>query len=235
MVRSIVVASGRTVGTYQEGNLGTAFEHVSHDAVVHPLRFLAERFQAENGTNALDHGRLPGTTSPDEDIELLVEVNAGPIEKAPLPAHGEKLGILFCSLSASAWIVSVDGRRNASLRFQSALEMPAESAGQRVALRARGVAADGGRAAGVDGDRSRPRSRHPRGRSGACLRAVLPPRGLASRNPGTGGTGLGLSIARNIAQSMGGDVTLRNREGGGLEARMRLPRLPDAVAERRAR
>ena len=46
----------------------------------------------------------------------------------------------------------------------------------------------------------------------------------ASRNPGTGGTGLGLSIARNIAQSMGGDATLRNREGGGLEARLVLPR-----------
>jgi signal transduction histidine kinase len=45
-----------------------------------------------------------------------------------------------------------------------------------------------------------------------------------SRNPGTGGTGLGLSIARNIAQSMGGEVTLRNREGGGLEAKATLPR-----------
>jgi signal transduction histidine kinase len=45
-----------------------------------------------------------------------------------------------------------------------------------------------------------------------------------SRNLGTGGTGLGLSIARNIAQSMGGEVSLRNREGGGLEARVVLPR-----------
>ena len=46
----------------------------------------------------------------------------------------------------------------------------------------------------------------------------------ASRNPSTGGSGLGLSIARNLAQSMGGDVTLRNREGGGLEAKVTLPR-----------
>ena len=46
----------------------------------------------------------------------------------------------------------------------------------------------------------------------------------ASRNPNTGGSGLGLSIARNLAHSMGGDVTLRNREGGGLEAKVILPR-----------
>jgi signal transduction histidine kinase len=46
----------------------------------------------------------------------------------------------------------------------------------------------------------------------------------ASRNPGTGGTGLGLSIARNIAQSMGGEVSLRNRPEGGLEAKVVLPR-----------
>ena len=51
-----------------------------------------------------------------------------------------------------------------------------------------------------------------------------------SRNPGTGGTGLGLSIARNIAQSMGGDISLRNREGGGLEAAVGLPRKRPALA-----
>jgi signal transduction histidine kinase len=45
-----------------------------------------------------------------------------------------------------------------------------------------------------------------------------------SRNQGTGGTGLGLSIARNLAQAMGGDVTLSNRAGGGLDARLTLPR-----------
>jgi signal transduction histidine kinase len=46
----------------------------------------------------------------------------------------------------------------------------------------------------------------------------------ASRNRNTGGTGLGLSIARNIAQSHGGSVSLRNRPEGGLEAILLLPR-----------
>ena len=41
---------------------------------------------------------------------------------------------------------------------------------------------------------------------------------------GTGGTGLGLSIARNIARAHGGDVTLHRPAGGGLEARLVLPR-----------
>lgn len=46
----------------------------------------------------------------------------------------------------------------------------------------------------------------------------------ASRNRVTGGSGLGLGIARNIARQAGGDVTLRNRPEGGLEACVTLPR-----------
>jgi signal transduction histidine kinase len=46
----------------------------------------------------------------------------------------------------------------------------------------------------------------------------------SSRNRDTGGSGLGLSIARDIAQSHGGSLTLRNLPAGGLEAELRLPR-----------
>ena len=42
---------------------------------------------------------------------------------------------------------------------------------------------------------------------------------------GGSGAGLGLNIARNIAHAHGGDLILRNREGGGLEAVVTLPRL----------
>ncbi|MCR0980647.1 ATP-binding protein [Roseomonas populi] len=45
----------------------------------------------------------------------------------------------------------------------------------------------------------------------------------ASRNRETGGVGLGLPIARNILRAHGGDVTLRNRAGGGLCAEVVLP------------
>lgn len=46
-----------------------------------------------------------------------------------------------------------------------------------------------------------------------------------SRNRATGGTGLGLSIARDVAQAHSGSLTLANRSGGGLEAKLSLPRL----------
>ena len=47
----------------------------------------------------------------------------------------------------------------------------------------------------------------------------------ASRNRSTGGAGLGLSIARNNARVHGGDLQLKNRAGGGLEAVLLLPRV----------
>ena len=53
----------------------------------------------------------------------------------------------------------------------------------------------------------------------------------SSRNRATGGTGLGLSIARDVAQAHGGSLTLANREGGGLEARLVLPRLQSVTID----
>jgi signal transduction histidine kinase len=45
----------------------------------------------------------------------------------------------------------------------------------------------------------------------------------AARDPGKPGVGLGLSVARTIAREHGGDVTLINRDDGGLTARIELP------------
>lgn len=44
-----------------------------------------------------------------------------------------------------------------------------------------------------------------------------------SRSRQTGGIGLGLAVVRSIARGHGGDVTLRNRAGGGLTAAVSLP------------
>ncbi|MCB1527394.1 MAG: hypothetical protein KDJ45_06810 [Hyphomicrobiaceae bacterium] len=44
-----------------------------------------------------------------------------------------------------------------------------------------------------------------------------------ARSRSTGGYGLGLAVARTIARSHGGDVTLSNRDAGGLQATLRLP------------
>jgi len=44
-----------------------------------------------------------------------------------------------------------------------------------------------------------------------------------SRSRQTGGAGLGLAVVRSVARGHGGDVTLFNRAGGGLTARVMLP------------
>jgi signal transduction histidine kinase len=45
-----------------------------------------------------------------------------------------------------------------------------------------------------------------------------------SRNRDTGGSGLGLAIAQGLSRALGGDLTLLNRPGGGLEAVVSLHR-----------
>lgn len=57
------------------------------------------------------------------------------------------------------------------------------------------------------------------------LASVLQPfyRLEGSRNRETGGAGLGLAIAQQLAASLSGTLTLANRDGGGLEARLSLP------------
>ncbi len=46
-----------------------------------------------------------------------------------------------------------------------------------------------------------------------------------SRNLETGGTGLGLSIARTVIHAHGGEITLSNPTGGGLEVHITLPKI----------
>jgi signal transduction histidine kinase len=45
----------------------------------------------------------------------------------------------------------------------------------------------------------------------------------AARDPGNAGVGLGLSIARTVTREHGGNVTLKNRDGGGLSVLIELP------------
>jgi signal transduction histidine kinase len=57
------------------------------------------------------------------------------------------------------------------------------------------------------------------------LEEVLQPfyRLEASRNRDTGGAGLGLAIATQLMRAIGGNLSLTNREGGGLVATVMLP------------
>jgi signal transduction histidine kinase len=49
----------------------------------------------------------------------------------------------------------------------------------------------------------------------------------SSRNRNTGGVGLGLPSARTAVREQGGELTLSNQPGGGLMARIELPRIND--------
>jgi signal transduction histidine kinase len=62
------------------------------------------------------------------------------------------------------------------------------------------------------------------------LERVLQPfyRVEGSRNRNSGGVGLGLATAHDIARQHGGSLVLRNREGGGLQAELFLPRIANA-------
>ncbi|KWT91911.1 MULTISPECIES: ATP-binding protein [unclassified Variovorax] len=64
------------------------------------------------------------------------------------------------------------------------------------------------------------------------LEAVLKPfyRLEGSRNRSTGGTGLGLAIAHQLAIAMGAELSLHNRDEGGLEARVAMPLQRDTAS-----
>ncbi|MNT33507.1 Osmolarity sensor protein EnvZ [compost metagenome] len=55
------------------------------------------------------------------------------------------------------------------------------------------------------------------------LETIFNPFIRGDRARGGKGTGLGLAIVKRIAAQHGGNVELRNRSGGGIEARVRLP------------
>jgi signal transduction histidine kinase len=50
----------------------------------------------------------------------------------------------------------------------------------------------------------------------------------SSRNRETGGTGLGLAIAKQLTEQLHGTLTMRNRDGGGLEVRVSLPAMMES-------
>jgi two-component system OmpR family sensor kinase len=112
--------------------------------------------------------------------------------------------------------IIIDGDPVGLKRLFSNLLENAVKYGKRARVR---VIAEGGQSALVEIDDDGP------GVPAAESERVFEPfyRREPSRNRDTGGIGLGLAVVRTIARGHGGDAELRNRPGGGLTARVKLP------------
>ena len=72
---------------------------------------------------------------------------------------------------------------------------------------------------------------HPAGRAGQDLRHVLPVKDQRGGRPATG-TGIGLAVSKRLAQSMGGDITVRSEQGHGscFTLTIRAPAVQEAAS-----
>ncbi|MBK4990172.1 ATP-binding protein [Pseudomonas sp. S36] len=137
------------------------------------------------------------------DIDRLVARQCAELAtvEEPLPVHGQvgsvKVDALLLQRCLQNLLVN-------ALRYANGVSVTLERVGSRVVIQ-------------VD-------DRGP-GIAPELLVTITEPfvRGEGSRNQGSGGYGLGMSIAQRIANSHGGELTVVNREGGGLRVSIGLP------------
>ncbi|WP_028635331.1 ATP-binding protein [Pseudomonas parafulva] len=137
------------------------------------------------------------------DIDRLVARQCAELAtvEEPLPVHGQvgsvKVDALLLQRCLQNLLVN-------ALRYANGVSVTLERVGSRVVIQ-------------VD-------DRGP-GIAPELLATITEPfvRGEGSRNQGSGGYGLGMSIAQRIANSHGGELTVVNREGGGLRVSIGLP------------
>src|SRR5690606_9647566 len=73
------------MSAHQERNLGAILQDMADNAFVCLAGVLSKRLEAQHVTEAFDDGRFAGSSATDQNIEILVEMNRGAVEKATLP------------------------------------------------------------------------------------------------------------------------------------------------------
>lgn len=196
-------------------------------AIAHDLRtpLTRLRFRAEQAPDAV-RDRMAADI---EEMDALIAQAMAFVRGDTTPERREALDLGVLTADCAAGFAET----GADVRFESggALPVQADPAALRRALdnlignavkygggaRVRAGAVDGAAVVTIEDDGP--------GLTDDELEAVFEPfrRGEQSRNRETGGAGLGLTVARQAARAAGGDVTLSNRPGGGLIARLTAP------------
>ncbi len=155
----------------------------------------------------LSLARLGRPSEPPADVDLAALVDAVVEDFRDLghDVRFEETNRLTMKLRPSLMRRAVRNLIENAVKYAGAAEVRIESAASEVRI----IVAD--RGPGIPEDR---------------LADVFDPftRLEASRNRETGGIGLGLALARAIVREARGDIRLVNRDGGGLEAVIALPR-----------
>ena len=196
-------------------------------AIAHDLRtpLTRLRFRIEGAPDEL-RGRLQQDI---DEMEAMVAAALGFVHDATHTAERTKLEL--ASLVESVIDEAAETGADAAIESDQRIvvegdplalkRMVANLVGNAVkyGARARGRVFAEGRDAVIEIDDEGPGIPH------AEMERVFDPfyRAEPSRSRETGGAGLGLAVVRSIARAHGGDVTLKNRDGGGLTARVSLP------------
>lgn len=141
------------------------------------------------------------------DVAALIDSLAGDYHDAGQAVEAPQLPPLVWPTRAQALRRLLGNLLDNALKFAGAASIEVEAVAQGLSIRVLD------RGPGIPDDQ---------------LQAVMLPfaRLEPSRSRETGGVGLGLAIARQLAQSLGGELRLANREGGGLLAELLLPPQP---------
>ena len=80
---------------HDERDLGAASEHFLEDAGVTRSGVFAQRLQAQDVAQTLDHRRLARAAATHQHVQIRVETHVHAVQKAALPRHLDELRVIL--------------------------------------------------------------------------------------------------------------------------------------------